>query len=325
MLSVLRYRHIPYRFITGDRDDHGDMPPPKVRLLPILYFPDNEGGIETVVDSTPIIRRLEKEYPERKIVPENPVLRFLDYLLEDYADEWLTKAMFHYRWHHDADIQMAGNILPYWANISASEEKVTARRDRFTALQISRLYVVGSNNTTAPVIESAYQRFLEIFSRHLETYPYLMGNRPGASDFATHGQLTSLAQFDPTPAALTATYAPRVYAWVSLMEDRSGLEPTDGDWIPADNIPDTLLDLLTELGRTYVPVMLANDAAFKNGSETVETTVDGLPWVQQTFPYQSRCLGWIRDQYETLSPQDQNRIGNLLAGTGCEALFAKGT
>lgn len=77
--------------------------------------------------------------------------------------------MFHYRWHYADDIDRAGEILPRWRDI------------------------------TAPVIEGSYQRFLAAFDAHLRSFPFLMGNRPGASDFGIYGQLTQLSHFDPTP------------------------------------------------------------------------------------------------------------------------------
>ena len=37
-------------------------------------------------------------------------MRFLNALLEDYADEWHTKHMFHYRWWFDEDIKKASMV-----------------------------------------------------------------------------------------------------------------------------------------------------------------------------------------------------------------------
>ena len=48
-------------------------------------------------DSTPLIRRLEDEFIGRGARPSDPALAWLCDLLEDWADEWVTKAMFHYR------------------------------------------------------------------------------------------------------------------------------------------------------------------------------------------------------------------------------------
>ncbi len=116
MLAVLRYRRIPYRLLLAShRAPPKGMPRSKVPLLPTFYFPGANGELEAVTDSTPIIRRLENEFQGRSIIPSDPVIAFLDYLLEDYGDEWLTKAMFHYRWYYRADIENAGNILPIWA------------------------------------------------------------------------------------------------------------------------------------------------------------------------------------------------------------------
>ncbi|MGE3463391.1 MAG: glutathione S-transferase N-terminal domain-containing protein, partial [Pseudomonadales bacterium] len=219
MLALLRYRRIAYRFLIGDQATAMGLPEPRVALLPTFYFPDASGETEAVVDSTPIIRRLENEYPGRSVIPSHPVLAFLDYLLEDYGDEWLTKAMFHYRWYYDADIERASQILPRWRNLSASEADI-APMSRFIAeRQISRLYVVGSNDTTAPVIEDSYRRFLDGFRAHLTAGGFTLGRRPGACDFALYGQLTQLATFDPTPMAETLSRAPQVYAWVTVVED----------------------------------------------------------------------------------------------------------
>lgn len=321
MLAVLRYRRIPYRMIINDRNVDDGMPKPKVELLPTFFLPDDAGTLQAVVDSTPIIRRLEREVAGRSVLPTDPVMRFVDELLEDYADEWLTKPMFHYRWRFAADIDKAGSILPRWRRIDAPEATHQAMKAEFSARQISRLRFVGSSDTTAPVIEGSYRRFLDILERHLAVQPFLMGMRPGASDFGIYGQLTQLGHFDPTPAALTLTAAPRVYAWVGLVDDLSGLEPEDGGWTRADAMPATLVELLREVGRVYVPVMLANERALETGAERVEAEVDGLPWVQQPFPYQRKCVQWLRESHAALAAPDRAAVSKLLDDTGCGPLL----
>ena len=94
MLAYLRYRRISYEFMLGDRVTDLDLPRPKVELLPTFYLSNDEGEIEAVVDSTPLIRRFEQAFPGREAVPSDPALAFINYLVEDYADEWLTKPMF---------------------------------------------------------------------------------------------------------------------------------------------------------------------------------------------------------------------------------------
>ena len=73
--------------------------------LPTYYLPDENGETQAVTDSTPILRRFETEFDGRSVIPSDPALAFLNWLMEDYGDEWLTKSMFHYRWHYEADIK----------------------------------------------------------------------------------------------------------------------------------------------------------------------------------------------------------------------------
>jgi len=320
MLALLRFRRIPYRYL---QTNHEELPEPKVKLIPVFYFANKTGELEAEVDSTPIIRRLEDEYPGRSVIPEDPVMGFIDSLLEDYSDEWLTKAMFHYRWYYDADIDMSGSVLPHYSDVTESDDALAAMKKMFSERQISRLYVVGSNDTTAVVIEDSYRRFLTCLNNHLKDFPFIMGNRPGSADFGCLGQLTQLVQFDPTPSQLAIAHSPRIHAWVSKMEDLSGSEVADDGFIDPDNLPATMQHLLSEVGRTYVPVMLANAHALENSLDTVATIVEGKEWVQEPFPYQGKCLQWLRIEYARLGEEDRARLDGILNGTGCEALVAR--
>jgi glutathione S-transferase len=321
--ALLRYRRIPFRWSMRDSKEAAGTPPVPVRLIPILVFPGEAGASdEAMIDSTFQLRRLERLASERKVVPPDPALAFVDALLEDYADEWVTKAMFHYRWAYQADIDKAAAVLPRWSRVNVPEDSVRRFSKVIAERQIGRLHVVGSNETTGPVIEASYRRLLELLDAHLTAHPFVMGGRPGASDFGLFGQLTQLVLFDPTPAAVALETSPRIYAWCEIVEDLSGLEVSEADWIARDAVPDSLRRLLAEVGRVYAPFLLANADALERGADRVECEIDGRPWVQQPFPYQGKCLAWLREQHAALDAPDRACVESLLDGTGCEALFS---
>jgi len=320
MVALLRYRRIAYRLLLSTTGAPA-LPAAKPPLLPTFYLPGPDGALQAVTDSTPLIRRFEAEFAGRAVVPADPALALVDALLEDFGDEWLTKAMFHYRWTYPADIRKAGEVLACWRGGPHDAAALAATADAVRQRQIPRLRYVGSNPSTGPVIEAGYQRVLLALEDHFRTHRFLMGARPGASDFALYGQLTQLVHFDPTSMALAAEIAPRVGAWVLMMEDLSGLEPTDTDWLNVTRLPDSLKALLRETGRLYVPLLRANAQALQAGQAELQATIDGQPWVQQAFPYQGKCLAWLRRDHQALSAADRARADAVLAGSGCEALF----
>jgi len=324
MVALLRYRHIPYNVMWGVPEEilpKMGIEPPKPGLLPTFIFDDENGEAKAVCDSTPIIRRLEGSFPGRSVLPVDPALAFIDYLLEDFADEWCTKYMFHYRWHPEADADNAGTLLPLGYSVSLPTEQHKQFKQHFTQRQISRLYVVGSNDITAPIIDASYRRFLAAMEAHLAEQPYMLGQRPGAGDFALYGQLTQLVGFDPTPRAIAHEVSARTVAWVDQMADLSGLEAQETEWKPLEQQPESLRGLLNELGRMYVPALLANARALQAGEKNWQTEIDGATWRQQTFSYQAKCLQWINQAYIELSDKDRRRVDVVLEGTGCEALF----
>lgn len=325
MVALMRYRRIPYAIEWGDPRElikKLDVEEPKPVLLPVMIF-DIDGTKKAITDSTPIIRHLEHEFQARSVIPSDPKLAFLNYVIEDFGDEWVTKFMFHYRWHFKADIEKAGTILPLMHDVSLDNEAHQDFKKHVSEWQISRLWVVGSNETTAPIIEASYKRFLQQLEDCLSLNPFLFGRRPSSADYAIYGQLTQLVCFDPTSREIAYEVSPRVIAWVDKMEDMSGLEPAENDWLSYEDAKESLFDLFKELGRAYIPALLVNAKAVTLNEETWVTKIDGAKWEQRSFPYQAKCLQWINDEFQALNQDDQNQIRDFLDSTGCSNLIVK--
>jgi len=327
MLSVFRYRHIPYTVHNGDianKIAKLGVEVPKPVLLPTLLLKDANGELVATTDSTPIIKRLENEFKERGIIPDDPALAFINYLLEDFGDEWVTKYMFHYRWYFEEDADIAGTILPLVdLAINTPNELHSQYKEFIAKRQIDRLWVVGSNDETAELIDLSYKRFLKLMEEHLLVSPFLLGNKPSSSDFSFYGQLTQLVRFDPTPRKLAYEYSSRTVAWVDILEDLSGHDVENTSWTSLEESPDTLKNILKEVGKMYVPALLANADALIKGAEIWEAEIDGAMWKQKTFNYQGKCLAWIKEEFDALNKDDKLRVKEYLQGTGCEILLGE--
>ncbi len=324
MRAVLRFRRIPFSWIMRGSSEDADIPAVPVALIPVLVFPGEEGRAgEAMIDSTFQILRLEKLFPARSIIPPDPALAFIDAILEDYADEWLTKPMFHYRWKYAADIDKASHVLALDRDTGMSRDALAKASRYFADRQIARLGVVGSNDVTTPVIEASYRRLLKLLDSHLVAgNRFLMGARPGASDFGFFGQLSQLAHFDPTPAAIAAIETPRVVSWVTHLDDLSSLDVKDDGWLSRADAAAALRPFLIEIGRVYAPFLLANARALSSRAIEVRCEIDGRAWVQHPFPYQGKCLRWLREGREALSAADREFVDSALESTGADTIFS---
>ncbi|MFT5711410.1 MAG: glutathione S-transferase [Halioglobus sp.] len=324
MVALLRYRRVPYAVTWGQPAmvcDALGVEKPKPALMPTFFF-DNDGETQAVCDTTPIIRRLEEMYPGRSVLPQDPALAFIDYLIEDFADEWCTKYMFHYRWYLETDADNAGTLLPLGLDVSMPQEQLSEIKKLITDTQVGRLYVVGSNDTTAPVIDASYRRFLTAMENHLANQKFMLGGRPGAGDFGLYGQLTQLVGFDPTPRNITHEVSPRTVAWVDHMHDQCGLEPGEQHWVSLQDQPASLRELMEEIGRVYAPAQLANARAVQAGEKSWEAQINGERWTQPSFSYQAKCLQWTNERYRALSEHDRALVDTLLQETGVETMLS---
>lgn len=316
--AILRYRRLPHDWVLRTPALREELSHLKVQLVPVLRLPDSG---EFLIDSTPIAFELEKRHPgERSIVPDDPGLAFLSHLIEDMADEWLTKAMFLYRWElpEDQDYCSRWIIADSQPGLRGAAFEAAARaiRDR----QVGRMALVGCAPQNAPAIKASFQRILSILEAHVGHGRHLFGSRPALADFGLFGQLKTL-DTDPTPGRLMRQTAPMVEHWIRQLDDASGEE---GEWIdPKAPLPESVMALLRHTGEVYLPFLIANAAAVAAKAPSFALELLGHRHEQAPFPYQAKCLAWLREGYAALSGEPRQRVRAALAETGCLAALEK--
>ncbi len=313
MRAVLRARRIPHVWVHGRQTHEAATSKVKAPVIPVLEYPDGQFAN----DSTPLIYDLEVRHAARSIVPDDPGQAFLAHLIEDFADEWLTKAMFGYRWLADVDQVQMSRWLAFDAFKGGG-----ARAEQFAALfrerQVGRMALVGCTAANFPLIEASTRRVLTALEQHVANEHWLFGSRPSLAEFGLFGQLSQLG-VDPTPQAMLRADYPGVYRWLLHVDDASGIE---GEWqAPDAPLAPVVTSLLAEIGRVYGPFLLANAAAAAAGETMFRISVDGLPYEQGVFKYQVKCLADLRARHAALPAAVRQRIDPALDAAGCLAFL----
>lgn len=313
MRAIFRYRRIPHVFEMRNGAVQQETAHVRPQLVPMMRGPQDD---EWRIDSTPIIYELEARHPDRSILPDDPADRFLAELIEDFADEWLTKAMFHYRWFYEPDQAFAASWIAA-DHVTGETDPAAARRDfarEFGARQISRMPLVGCTPENRPVIERSYESVLDALEPHVGFGQFLFGSRPSIADFGLFGQLKTMSD-DPTAQSVMRSRSPTVCHWMRQLDDLSGL---DGAW--RDNGPHSgaVIDLLRLCGDVYLPFLAANAEALESGADQLSLEIWGQPFSQAPFRYQGKCYGRLKSLHAALPSEARSKIAPLLEKTGCE-------
>ena len=312
--SYFRYKGIAHEWLSrfeasGLFQKHARLP-----LIPLVVTPDGRG----MQDSTPILEALEGEFGEPGIQPPDAVAAFASALLEEFADEWGNKWMFHLRWAREIDQvgcakRLAASMLP-----NATAEEIDQAAKAIRERMVDRVWFVGSSAVTAPQIERSFRDALRLLESHLANRPYLFGGRPAFADFGLWGQIYN-ARRDHTPRQMIEADAPNVSAWVDRMLDPGVL----GDFESWDSLAPSLTPLLADqVGAMFLPWSAANAAAIAAGEEEFTVRLKGHAWTQKPQKYHARSLTVLKSKYQGVSGDE--RVNALLRETGCLEYLAEG-
>ncbi|MCH8544445.1 MAG: glutathione S-transferase C-terminal domain-containing protein [Alcanivorax sp.] len=309
--AILRYRRIPHIWRLRRPGMGEDIESVRPALMPLMRLP---GEARWRVDSTPLAYALEAGWTARSIIPPCPADAFLCHLIEDFADEWGTKWMFHHRWKQDDTAQEAALWIAQEMQLAPEATQLQAFARHFQDRQRSRMGLVGSSPETAPLIEQSYRRILGILANTLTGERFLFGSRPSLADFALYGQLIQLGT-DLWPRQIMRELAPLLESWLALLDDASGVE---GEWhADAASARAARSGILEMMGAEYLPFLQANARALEAGQATMEVTLRGQRYTQTPFPYQAKCYADILGRWRALDEAQRERIRPELDVAGC--------
>jgi hypothetical protein len=169
-----------------------------------------ETKLHEVVSLSPKLTASPSLYNTASVHPTGPKQRFVSYLLEHWADEYLKFPAMHYRWSF-LDVNQK-YLVHEWGRVMAPSLPASERDEMvltqqkgvsFSAMKGS-LPFLGITEATAPEIEKEFLWLLDSLETHFRSFPFLLGHRPSLADFALMALCMPTSTATPTPPPSSA-------------------------------------------------------------------------------------------------------------------------
>jgi glutathione S-transferase len=286
--------------------------------MPAITLPDGRW----MSDSTPMIEWLDAEQPGLKVMPADPVQRFLSQLVEDYADEWLWRPALHYRWSYPLDARLMGHRIA--AEMLHDMPGPLWLRRFFITRRQQRVYLKGDGVTpaTRAHIENIYRRNLGTLNAIFAARPFMLGARPTLADFGFFASMFRHFGLDPTPARIMRDEAPHVFEWLARMWNARASR-IDGALAAANTVPEDWQPIFADIAKCYLPYLNANARAFEAGAENYSVEIEGVPYHLPVHRYRVWCLERLQNLWRALPPDAAATVTKILKDTNCLAALTE--
>ena len=301
--ALLRYKGIAHQWIPRSRRyESAFRAKAKLPLIPLLVIDE-----EAFQDSTPILDMLEQRYPTNSISLADASMNWLSRALEEAADEWAVKPMFHYRWQYEADRINAGLRIAR-ASVDPGTDPAPFAGMISTHL-MTRLPTLGCTDSNKSVLESYVIEGAALINKHMQSRAYLFGGQLTYADLGLACMYYQMMS-DPTPRALLQPYT-ALQDWVMRC-----MNPTDqGETESMSTLLPTLQPILThELEHHYLPWAQANTNAFTAEQADFSCALgsSAAPYSQPTQKYSVKSFAQLHDAWKALTAEQQQTLLDIL-------------
>jgi glutathione S-transferase len=211
-----------------------------VRFIPVI----ETGTGEILQDSPRMLERIEDLRPTPAIFPEDPAVRIVAEVIQDFCDEVLVAQALHWRWSFP---EQRAWVEADWEVIFGSLATKLAER------MSGYLSLVGITERTRAAAEAWFDDLLDILQAHFAESRYVLGDVITIADYALFAPMFAHFARDPVPARIVRRRAPNVMAWLHEVSAAGPPSP----WAGPPEVRDTLVPLLDRIATGFVPSVLA--------------------------------------------------------------------
>ncbi len=291
-------------------------------MIPVTLMPD-----DTIIqDTTELMDYYDARREPRAVTPPTPRQRLVSSLMELYGDEWLVIPAMHYRWVYNRDFALAefGTLaLPH-----GNKQEQYEVGEKAAKMFEGSVPLLGATREAAPAIEKSYITLLHDLNVHFEIHDFLLGGKPCAGDFGLIGPLYAHLYRDPASGEIMKREAPAVTKWVERMIADPLL--VEGDFLPNDAIPDTLLPVLSRMMDEQGPCLMdiiakVSDFKSQNPNKKIPRaigmhpfTVEGTTANRLIFPYTQWLAQRAFEPVHALTNDGKQGVNQLLTKIGSQ-------
>ncbi len=317
-------------------------------VVPVVEMPDGT----VMQDSTETMLHFEGNRIGRSMLPAEPRMAALAWMLNFFGSDLFLKPGMHYRWNflntHEESLRRG--FIQNTSKDLELEERFRLGADFFDQ---ARNYTVkfGVTPESIPAIEESLVEAFALLDNHFKQYPYLLGGRPSVADCGLMTMFYAHLSRDLHPSAIMQKAAMNVFNWTERMNrgyalygDYPGMVE---EYFSFDALPGSLLAFLRYIFRDCGPELQATidnyneyieKSSLSSGSELeafgaprsahpmfgrVHYQLRGRPVVKLAMVDTVYQYQYVTKTLESLEPRHRENFADFLQKVGGEWMLAK--
>jgi len=319
--AQLRCQNIPWRWTykTQERQP-GIEARVGTHFIPVLITPDKWMLHDTIA----IGPLLNDRFPEQAVIPATPAQRACCFILEDAFNHWLGRVCVHTRWCYPDNVAWVG---PRFAantvlDRSIEEPLSNAELEQYSPIGDMMYESFGKgvceNNGVGPdqaaVVQADFNAMLDALAEHFAQNDFLLGPRPCLADFALAGACKAHFITDPVPLSWLGKHKAVIEAYTARCFPKQ--QASYASWLPDDELPSTLPQVLDYLQGTYYQFAGANIPAGLAGEKYYDYDYGYGLTKARTQKRLNVARLHVQDELQKLGATECPKLSKLMSGRG---------